>query len=242
MHKDEFSPCPGTTLCPFDSFSITHARRSHGYVWLSALLSAIPHPWEINRGSGIGAWANWALLSLFSYCCQERFVIAAPGSHRGTWSVGGDGQWSDRACGCHMEGGCMWLSDLVKSSTHRKGTANCIYIRGAHQLVAGMYFRVWSASTLLATSPVFHPFPNVPLLIFNLAYLREHPGCCWVTAEVGLSHFMLAWLLCVHMQGNCGRPFRRPVDGIVRALWAMYWHHKQGALPHSSEINNVGEI
>ena len=79
----------GTNSSPGDSHSLSHTHiqrerdRSRGHVWLSFLLSAIPHPWEINRGSWIGARANWALLSLFSYCCQECFVIAAPGSHHG---------------------------------------------------------------------------------------------------------------------------------------------------------------
>lgn len=133
MHKDYgllmYSPHPSTLSwhkfvpCWFFLFltlSHSHTHGSHGHVWLSFLLSAIPHPWEINRGSGIGARANWALLSLFSYCCQERFVIAAPGSHHG---AGGACPRSDKAFGCHREGSCVWLSDLVKSSTRRKGIA-----------------------------------------------------------------------------------------------------------------------
>lgn len=40
-----------------------------------------------------------------------------------TMGPGGGSQWSDRPFGCHREGSCVWLSDLVKSSTQRKGIA-----------------------------------------------------------------------------------------------------------------------
>lgn len=100
----------------------THKVRSPGCVWLSFLASAISHPREINRGSGIGARANWALLSLFSYCCQERFVIAAPGSH--TAGPGGAVLRSDRSpFGCHREDVHVWLSDLAKPNSQRKASS-----------------------------------------------------------------------------------------------------------------------
>lgn len=41
---------------------------------------------------------------------------------------------------------------------------------------------------------------------------------------------MLPWLLCAHMLGDYWRPFKQPVDEIIRASWAMYWHHKHCAL------------
>lgn len=41
---------------------------------------------------------------------------------------------------------------------------------------------------------------------------------------------MLPWFLCAHMLGDYGRPFKQAVDEIIRALWAMYWHHKHCAL------------
>lgn len=33
-----------------------------------------------------------------------------------------------------------------------------------------------------------------------------------------------------HMLGDYGRPFKRPVDEIIHALWAMHWQHKRCAL------------
>lgn len=100
----------------------THTVRSPGCVWLSFLASAISHPWEINRGSGIGTRANWALLSLFPHCCQECFVIAAPGSH--TAGPGGAVLRSDRGpFGCHGEDVYVWLSDLAEPNSQRKASS-----------------------------------------------------------------------------------------------------------------------
>lgn len=44
----------------------------------------------------------------------------------------------------------------MKSGTHRKGNANCIYIGAAHQLLAAMYFWVcWELVLLFAVSAEF---------------------------------------------------------------------------------------
>lgn len=149
--------------------------------------------------------------------------------------------------------------------SHRKGIANCIYMCTAHQMVAEMYFWVWWKWLLefkpwillfpalcmvsvyfwsswlqlhASTLPVAHlqlvyhrsPFSQCSASSRHLS-ISGGPSkmCCWV------AHFMLPWLLCVAMQGDCGRSFRRP-DGLVCALWAMDWHHKHCALPRPPRL------
>lgn len=64
-----------------------------------------------------------------------------------------------------------------------------------------------------------------PILVLHFSVYPCLKGPCPVlrdiAAEVGLldhPHFMLPWLLCAHMLGDYGRPFKHPVDEIIRAL------------------------
>lgn len=80
--------------------------------------------------------------------------------------------------------------------------------------------------------------PSLHLSMFqDLRECHHHTQPCpvlrYIAAEVwpvDLPHVMLPWLLCVHMLWDYVRPFKHPVDEIIRALWAMYWHHKRCAL------------
>lgn len=163
MHKDWFSPCPGTSLCPFDSLSITLTHTCSGPMGMSDwALSCLPF---LIRGKSIeDLGLELGLIELCSLCSliaaksvlSSQHLVHTVGPSVGGGGGGAAGQWSDRACGCHREGGCIWLSDLVKSGTHRKGIANRIYIGAAHQLVAETHFWVcWK--WLLEFKPWFLP-------------------------------------------------------------------------------------
>ncbi len=80
--------------------------------------------------------------------------------------------------------------------------------------------------------------PSLHLSMFqDLREYHHHRQPCPVLRDIAaevrlldIPHFMLPWRLCVHMLEDYVRPFKHPVDEIIRALWAMRWHHKHRAL------------
>lgn len=109
-----------------------------------------------------------------------------------------------------------------------------------------------SEPSAVTTPPFCHhsSSPSLHLSVFqDLREYHHHRQPCPVlrdtAAEVwllDLPHFMLPWCLCVHMLGDYVRPLKHPVDEIICALWAMYWHHKHYALFLSSLAINAGDI
>ena len=138
MHKDYgsrmYSPYPSTLsrhqhvpCC----FSLTHTHththaRTHAATGPMGMsdwaFSCLPF---LIRGKSIeDLGLELGLIEL----CSLRSLIAARSVLSSqhlvhTMGPGGASQRSDRVCGCHREGSCVWLSDLVKSSTQRKGIA-----------------------------------------------------------------------------------------------------------------------
>lgn len=98
-----------------------------------------------------------------------------------------------------------------------------------------LFYYKWRYVASKPSAVITLPFATIPVLHLSVCPCSKGPCPVLrdIAVEVGLlnlPHFMLPWLLCAHMLGDYGRPFKHPVDEIIRALWAMYWHHKHCAL------------
>lgn len=113
-------------------------------------------------------------------------------------------------------------------------------------LLSSQYYK-WRFLPSKPSAVIAPPFSTIPVLHLSICPRLEGVSSSSSPSHKALSsaerhcsrsatvrpphpHFTLPWRLCVHMVRDYMWPLKHPVDEIICALWAMYWHHKQCAL------------